>query len=38
MQSSADLDYEEIKKDVEMIDKVKNIHHVHSWMTKLNIY
>lgn len=33
MQSSADLDYEAIKKEVDMIDKVKNIHHVHSWMT-----
>jgi len=32
MQSSADLDYEAIKKDVEKIGKVKNIHHVHSWM------
>jgi cobalt-zinc-cadmium efflux system protein len=32
MQSSAVLDYEEIKKDIERIDKVKNIHHVHSWM------
>jgi cobalt-zinc-cadmium efflux system protein len=32
MQSSAELDYEEIKKDIEAIDKVKNIHHVHSWM------
>ncbi|MDF2838470.1 MAG: cation diffusion facilitator transporter [Evtepia sp.] len=32
MQSSADLDYEAIKNDVERIDKVKNIHHVHSWM------
>lgn len=32
MQSSATLDYEAIKKDIEKIDKVKNIHHVHSWM------
>ncbi len=32
MQSSAELDYEAIKDDVEKIDKVKNIHHVHSWM------
>jgi len=32
MQSSADLDYESIKRDVEVIAKVKNIHHVHSWM------
>ncbi len=33
MQASADLDYEAIKRDVEKIDKVKNIHHVHSWMS-----
>jgi len=33
MQSSAPLDYEAIKRDIEKIDKVKNIHHVHSWMT-----
>ncbi len=33
MQSSADLDYESMKRDVEIIDKVINIHHVHSWMT-----
>ena len=32
MQSSADLDFQAIKNDVEKIDKVKNIHHVHSWM------
>jgi cobalt-zinc-cadmium efflux system protein len=32
MQSSAPLDYEAIKNDIEAIDKVKNIHHVHSWM------
>ena len=32
MQSSADLDYEAIKRDIERIDKVKNIHHVHTWM------
>lgn len=32
MQSSAELDYEAIKNDVEKIDKVKNIHHVHSWL------
>ena len=32
MQSSAVLDYDEIKNDIEKIDKVKNIHHVHSWM------
>lgn len=32
MQSSAPLNYEAIKNDIEAIDKVKNIHHVHSWM------
>lgn len=32
MQSSAPLDYNAIKNDIEAIDKVKNIHHVHSWM------
>lgn len=32
MQSSAPLDYEAIKRDVEAMDKVRNIHHVHSWM------
>lgn len=33
MQSSAAIDYDAIKKEIEGIDKVKNIHHVHSWMT-----
>ncbi|KNZ43391.1 cation diffusion facilitator family transporter [Acetobacterium bakii] len=33
MQSSATLDYEGIKISIEKMDKVKNIHHVHSWMT-----
>lgn len=33
MQSSALLDYESIKKDIEAIEKVNNIHHVHSWMS-----
>jgi cobalt-zinc-cadmium efflux system protein len=32
MQSSAALDYETIKSDIEKIGKVKNIHHVHTWM------
>jgi len=32
MQSSAPLDYQTIKRDVEAMEKVKNIHHVHSWM------
>lgn len=33
MQSSAALDYEAIKEDIEKLDSVKNIHHVHSWMS-----
>ena len=33
MQSSATLDYEAIKNDIENIERVKNIHHVHSWMS-----
>lgn len=33
MQSSAPLDYESIKKNIEAIEKVNNIHHVHSWMS-----
>ncbi len=33
MQSAAPLDYKAIKQDVEALEKVKNIHHVHSWMT-----
>lgn len=36
MQSSADLDYETIKQEIEQIDSVKNIHHVHSWMINEN--
>lgn len=32
MQSSAPLDYDMIKRDVEAMDKVRDIHHVHSWM------
>lgn len=32
MQSSADLDYEAIKQDVESIESVINIHHVHTWL------
>ncbi|HQO08737.1 MAG TPA: cation diffusion facilitator family transporter [Clostridiales bacterium] len=31
MQSSADLDYDAIKKDIEAIEGVNNIHHVHTW-------
>lgn len=36
MQSAAPLDYDAIKKDIELIDRVKNIHHVHSWMINEN--
>lgn len=32
MQASPDLDFEAIKKDIESIEKVKNIHHIHAWM------
>lgn len=31
MQSSADLDFDAIQKDIESIPDVKNIHHVHTW-------
>ncbi len=33
MQSSADLDYEMIKADIESIPNVKSLHHVHTWLT-----
>ncbi len=33
MQSAPSLDYEAIKRDIEGIDKVNNIHHVHCWMS-----
>lgn len=33
MQSSAELDYELIKNDIEKLELVNNIHHVHSWMS-----
>ncbi|MEO1814388.1 MAG: cation diffusion facilitator family transporter [Acetobacterium sp.] len=33
MQSAAVLDYEAIKTEIEKIAKVKNIHHVHTWMS-----
>lgn len=32
MQSSAELDYEEMKRSVEAIDGAQNIHHVHTWL------
>ncbi len=31
MEGSADLDYENIKRDIEKIDNIINIHHIHSW-------
>lgn len=36
MQSSAPLDYESIKEDIEAMDGVGNIHHIHSWMLDEN--
>jgi cobalt-zinc-cadmium efflux system protein len=36
MQSAASLNYEDIKKNIEAIDKVHNLHHVHSWMINEN--
>ena len=36
MQSSADLDYEKIKIEIEAIEHVQNIHHTHSWMINEN--
>ena len=36
MQSAAPLDYDAIKKDIESMDRVTNIHHVHSWMINEN--
>lgn len=32
MQGSPNLDYAKIKSDIEKIEKVNNIHHVHAWM------
>ena len=31
MQSSANLDYYQLKDDIENIEKVINIHHIHTW-------
>lgn len=31
MQASPKLDYDAIKKDIEAIDHVRNIHHIHAW-------
>jgi len=36
MQSGANLDYEKIRQEIEAIDGVNNLHHVHSWMTNEN--
>ena len=32
MQSSATLDYEKIKKEIEDINSIRNIHHIHTWL------
>ena len=32
MQSSAELDYAAMQRDIEAIPEVENIHHVHTWM------
>jgi len=37
MESSPDLDYEEIKEKVETIEGVNNIHHVHAWLVNENV-
>ena len=37
MQSSPDLDFDGIRKDIEGIDMVRNIHHVHAWMINENL-
>ncbi|NMC67794.1 MAG: cation transporter [Spirochaetales bacterium] len=33
MQSSADLDYQQIKKDIESLPSVNSLHHVHTWLS-----
>jgi len=33
MQASAELDYSSIKNDIENIRGVRNIHHIHTWLT-----
>jgi cobalt-zinc-cadmium efflux system protein len=33
MQSSADLDYTALQRDIEAIPEVESIHHVHTWMS-----
>ncbi len=32
MQSAAELDYTEMKREIEALSGVRNIHHVHTWM------
>ena len=32
MQSSATLDYERIKKEIENINAIRNVHHIHIWL------
>lgn len=32
MQSSADIDYYNIKEEIEKIEGIKDIHHMHSWL------
>lgn len=36
MESSPILDYDQIKKDIEAINQVVNVHHIHAWMMNEN--
>ncbi len=36
MQSSAEIDYKSLKKDIEAMVEVNNIHHVHTWLADEN--
>ncbi|MCK5582413.1 MAG: cation transporter, partial [Elusimicrobiales bacterium] len=36
MQSSAEIDYEALRKEIESMDEVNNIHHVHTWLADEN--
>jgi cobalt-zinc-cadmium efflux system protein len=39
MQASPDIDYIQIKKDIESLENVKNVHHIHCWMgDEKNLY
>lgn len=39
MQASPKLDYDKIKEEIEKVEHVKNIHHVHAWrMDEKNIF